>query len=46
MRTIRTLAAAALLATLVTVGATSASAAPVDLKSTSNVQLGWSWGGP
>lgn len=44
MRTIRTLAAAALLAALVTVGATSATAAPVDLKSTSSVQLGYGWG--
>jgi ABC-type nitrate/sulfonate/bicarbonate transport system substrate-binding protein len=44
MRTIRTLAAAALLASLVTVGATSASAAPVDLKSTTTAKLGWGWG--
>ncbi|MBM6400695.1 hypothetical protein [Phycicoccus sonneratiae] len=45
MRTIRTLAAAALLAALVTVGATSANAAPQDFKSTSTAQLGWSYGG-
>lgn len=45
MRTIRTLAAAALLAALVTVGATSASAAPTDIKSTSAAQLGFGWTG-
>lgn len=45
MRTFRTLVTAALLAALATVGATSASAAPSDLKSTSQAQLGWGYGG-
>ena len=46
MRTIRTLAAAALIAALASVAATgSASAKPVDLKTTTYAQYGWYYGG-
>ncbi len=45
MRTFRTLVSAALLAALATVGATSASAGPVDLKSNVTIQNSWSYGG-
>ncbi len=44
MRIVRTLVAAALLAAVATVGATSASAAPVDLKTTTSPVLSWGWG--
>ncbi len=44
MRTFRTLAIAALLAALTTVGATSASAAQTDVKAPTSATLSWGWG--